>query len=150
MCVFNKVLETILRDFGSYWHECSSDNKDPAKYLHHYPIMSFYVVCINCHIRLSYQKSSIIRPSNIYIKFFLHVVPTLKIPVLRCQEQHPVWTSAAVVHLTQGSFRDALLHSLVITSGYLISFCLSIKLKQSANFPLTSDISKAFTIFFRL
>ncbi len=63
--------------------------------------------------------------------------------VLSWQERHPVWSSAAVAHLLQGStccaFRDGILHTLVITSDYL-SYCwLSIISNQSAHSPLTSD-----------
>ncbi len=70
-------------------------------------------------------------------------------PVLSWQERHPVWCSAAVAHLLQGStccvFRDGILHTLVVTSGYL-SYCfLSIISNQSAHSPLTSEINKAFS-----
>ncbi len=68
-------------------------------------------------------------------------------PVLSWQEQHPVWSSATVAHLLQGSmccaFRDGILHTLVVTSGYLSYYCLSIISNQSAHSPLTSDINKA-------
>ncbi len=61
-----------------------------------------------------------------------------------------MWSSAAVAHLLQGStcccvFRDGILHSLVVTSGYLSYCCLSIFSNQSAHSPLTSDINKAFS-----
>ncbi len=60
-----------------------------------------------------------------------------------------MWSSAAVAHLLQGlaccAFRDGILHTLVVTSGYL-SYCyLSIISNQSAHSPLTSDINKAFS-----
>ncbi len=59
-----------------------------------------------------------------------------------------MWSSAAVGHLLQGStccgFRDGVLHTLVVTSGYLSNFSLSIISNQSAHSPLTSDINKAF------
>ncbi len=75
---------------------------------------------------------------------------------------HLVWSSAAVAHLLQGltcyAFRDGILHTLVVTSGYL-SYC-SVIFNQSAHSPLTSDINKAFSstqllltgyvLFFRL
>ncbi len=53
-----------------------------------------------------------------------------------------MWSSAAVAHLLQGStyslFRDGILHTLLLTSGYL-SYCyLSIISNQSAHSPLTS------------
>ena len=60
-----------------------------------------------------------------------------------------MWSSAAVAHLLQGStccvFRDALLHTSVVTSGYLSSCCLSISSNQSGPSPLTSGINKAFS-----
>ncbi len=68
--------------------------------------------------------------------------------VLIWPERHPVWSSAAGVHLLQGSmccvFRDGFLQILVVTSGYLSYCCLSIISNQSAHSPLTSDINKAF------
>ncbi len=52
-------------------------------------------------------------------------------------------------HLLQGSiccaFRDGILHTLVVTSGYLSYCCLFIISNQSAHSPLTSDINKAFS-----
>ncbi len=66
----------------------------------------------------------------------------LRVLVLIWQERHPVWSSAAGAHLLQGStccvFRDGILYTLVVTSGYLsivsiISNSLSILL-----WPLTS------------
>ncbi len=60
-----------------------------------------------------------------------------------------MWSSAAVAHLLQGSvccaFRDGILYTLVVTSGYLRYCCLSIISNQSAHSPLTSDINKAFS-----
>ncbi len=52
-------------------------------------------------------------------RFPIFYCPTLEslFPVLIWQERHPVWSSAAVVHLLQGStccvFRDGILHTLV-------------------------------------
>ncbi len=43
------------------------------------------------------------------------------------------------------AFRDGILHTLVVTSGYLSNCCLSIISNQSAHSPLTSDINKAFS-----
>ncbi len=67
----------------------------------------------------------------------------LYFPVLSWQERHPVWSSAAVAHLLQGStccaFRDGSLHTLVVTSGYFSNCCLSIISNQSAYSPLTSS-----------
>ncbi len=60
-----------------------------------------------------------------------------------------MWSSAAVAHLLQGStccaFRDGILHTSVVTSGYLSYCCLSIISNQFAHSPLTYDISKAFS-----
>ncbi len=65
-------------------------------------------------------------------------------PVLIWQKRHPVWSSAAVVHLLQGLmccvFRDGILQILVVTSGYLSYCCLSI-ISNSLSillWPLTS------------
>lgn len=43
------------------------------------------------------------------------------------------------------AFRDAFLHTMVLTSGYLSYHCLSICLSQSAH-SLTSSINKAFSL----
>ncbi len=54
-----------------------------------------------------------------------------------------MWSSAAVAHLLQGStccvFRDGILHTLVVTSGFLSYCCLSIISNQSAP-PFSSDL----------
>lgn len=64
-------------------------------------------------------------------------------------EWDPVWSSAAVAHLLQGLkrdvFREALLHDLIVTSGYLSYCCLPITCRQSGHFPLSSNINKAFS-----
>ncbi len=61
-----------------------------------------------------------------------------------------MWYSAAVAHLLQDLtccvFRDDILHTLVVTSGYLSYCCLSIISNQSVHSPLTSDINKAFLL----
>ncbi len=58
-----------------------------------------------------------------------------------------MWSSAAVAHLLQGltccAFRYGILHTLVVTSGYLSYCCLSIISNWSAHSPLTSDINKS-------
>ncbi len=58
-----------------------------------------------------------------------------------------MWSSAAVAHLLQGltccAFRDGILYTLVVTSGYLSYYCLSIISNQSTHSHLTSDINKA-------
>ncbi len=61
---------------------------------------------------------------------------------LSWQERHPVWSSAAVAHLLQGlaccAFREGILYTLVVMSGYLSYCCLSIISNQFAHYPLTS------------
>ncbi len=99
------------------------------------------------------QKSRLIRTGKNFPIFYCPILVILSelyppFPVLSRQERNPVWSSAAVAHLFQGStccaFRDGILHMLVVTSGYLSYCCLSIISNQSAHSPLTSDINKAF------
>ncbi len=60
-----------------------------------------------------------------------------------------MWCSAAVARLLQGSmccaFRDGILHTLVVTSGYVSYCCLSIISNQSTHSPRISDINKVFS-----
>ncbi len=64
-----------------------------------------------------------------------------------------MWSSAAGAHLLQGSmccaFRDGILHTLVVTSGYLSYCCLSIISNQSVHSPLIFDINKVQGFFIR-
>ncbi len=104
------------------WTCCSRnrDSSDQATFFQS-SIVQFWWVCVNCILNA----------------------------VLIWPERHPVWSSAAGVHLFQGStccvFRDGILHTLVVTSGYLSYCCLSIISNQSVHSPLTSDINKAFS-----
>lgn len=66
--------------------------------------------------------------------------------VLIWQQWHLVCSFPAVAHLHQGymccAFRDTLLHTLVVTSGYLSCCCL---FKLQAVGPFSSGINKAFS-----
>ncbi len=89
------------------------------------------------------QDGSMLSCSSDQATFFQSSIITIAFPVLSWQERHPVWYSAAVTHLLQGStccaFRDGTLHTLVVTSGYLSYCCLSIISNQSAP-PFSSDL----------
>ncbi len=116
-------------------------------------IHAFMFFNSNPTIWMLQQKSRLIRTGNVFPIFYCPVLVNLcelypPCAVLIRQERHPVWSSAAVAHLLQGStccvFRDGFLQILVVTSGYLSYCCLSIISNQSVHSPLTSDINKTF------
>ncbi len=123
---------------------------DDAGWIH---VFMFFMPNSDPIIWMSQQKSRLIRPGNvfpIYHPIFVSLCelkPSL--PVLSWQERHPLWSSAAVAHLLQGStcceFRDGILHTLVVTSGYLSYCCISIISNKSAHSPLISDINRVFS-----
>jgi len=90
----------------------NQDSSDQATFFQS-SIVQFWGVCVNCSLS------------------FLFVADRIT----------PVWCSAAVAYLLQGlmccAFRDALLQTLVVTSG-LSYCCLSNNANQSGQSPLTS------------
>ncbi len=84
--------------------ECRSRNRDSSDQgtFFQSSIVQFWWSCVNCSLCFLFLS----------------------------EERHPVWSSAAVAHLLQGStccvFRDGILHTLVVMSGSLNYCCLSI------------------------
>ncbi len=124
------TLSCSLRQIMTLLSECRSRNRDSSE-------------------QATFFQSSIVFFSNLLLSHFGELVRKPSFAVLSWQERHPVWSSAAVAHLLQGltccAFRDGILHTLVVTSGYFSYRCLSIISNQSAHSPLSSDINKAFS-----
>ncbi len=118
------MLSCSLRQILTLTSECCSRNWDSSDQATCFQssIVQFWWACANCILRFLFLSD---RSGTL------------------------VWSSAVVAHLLQGStcctFRDGILHTLVVTSGYLSYCCLSIISNQSAHSPLTSDINKAFS-----
>ncbi len=116
---------------------------DEAGWIHAF---MFYTPNSDSTVWMSQQKSRLIFYCPVLVILCELYTPCA---VLIWPERHPVWSSAAGVHLLQGStccvFRDGILQILVVTSGYFSYCCLSIISNQSVHSPLTSDINKAFS-----
>ncbi len=111
------MLSCTLRQILTLPPECCSRNRDSSDLATFFQssIVQFWWACANCSLRFLFLDD---RSGT------------------RCGP------SAAVAHLLQGSmcclFRDGILHTPVVSSGYLSYCCLSIS-NQSAHSPLTSE-----------
>ncbi len=95
------------------------------------------------------KLSSECRSRNVFPIFYCPVLVSLcelypPFPVLSWQERHPVWSSAVVVHLLQGStccvFRDGILYTLVerVVIWVTVVFLSSLTSLSILLWPLTS------------
>lgn len=139
--------------FGPCWHDSTQLlSTSNLKHLYNTGWINAFTFMPNSDpiIQLLQQKSTLVRPSNVFLIFCCQILMNLcelrlQFPVLIWQEWHMVWSSALVTHLFQGStrfsFRDTLLQTLAIVSGYLSLCCHPISSKQPGYSPLNSGIS---------
>ncbi len=127
-----------------YTTTTSLNRWDKAGWIHAF---MFFLQILTLHLNVAAEietHQTRQRFSNLLLSNFCEPVQIVAklFPVLSWQERHPVWSSTAVAHLLQGStcctFRDGILHTLIVMSGYLSYCCLSIISNQSAHSPLTS------------
>lgn len=102
------------------------------------------------HLNVAAETDNRQHVSNLLFSNFGKPVQTVA-QVFSRQEWDPMWSSVDAAHLLQSSkccaFKDALLHSLVVTSGYFKLLLPSYKLKVVAHYSPLTDTGCAF--FFR-
>ncbi len=113
---------------------------------------------LSCSLRqiltlLSQKKSRLIRPGDVFqsstVQFWWACV-NCRLRFLFLSDRSGsrcglLLLESICFRVRRVAFRDGILHTLVVTSGYLSYCCLSIISNQSAHSPLTSDINKAFS-----